>query len=92
MTPEERSLLERTYKLSEENNSILRSIRRANRWSVAFKVAYWLVIIGLSVGALYFIKPYVEFMKSAFGATGNSTTTSESSSQNFLQNFQDLIK
>ena len=31
MTPEEKSLLERTYKMSEENNSILRKMRRAGR-------------------------------------------------------------
>lgn len=94
MNPEERSLLERTHKLCEENNTILRSIRRTTRWGAAFKVAYWLVIIGLSVGAFYFIQPYVEFMKSAFGgsAGANNTSTSESTSQNLLQSFQDLLK
>jgi hypothetical protein len=60
MTPEERSLLERTYKLAEENNVILRGIRRANRFSFAFKIFYWLVIIGVTLGAFYFIQPYLE--------------------------------
>lgn len=60
MTPEERSLLQRTYVLAEENNAILRGIRRANRWGVAIKIFYWLVIIGVTLGAFYFIQPYVE--------------------------------
>jgi uncharacterized membrane protein len=62
MTPEERSLLQRTYHLVEENNTILRGIRRANRWGVAIKVFYWSVIIGVTLGAFYFVQPYVESM------------------------------
>lgn len=60
MTPEEKSLLERTYKLAEENNSILRGIRRSNRWGIAFKIFYWLVILGVTFGAFYFLQPYIE--------------------------------
>jgi hypothetical protein len=66
MTPEERSLLERTHKLAEENNEILRSIRRTNRFSMAFRILYWAVIIVVSFGAYYFIQPYVETMLGAY--------------------------
>jgi len=59
MTPEERHLLELTHKLAEENNRILVSIRRSNRVSAIFRVLYWIIIIGISVGAYYFIQPYV---------------------------------
>ena len=60
MTPEERSLLTRTYELASENNSILRGIRRANRFSLAFEIFYWAVIIGVTLGAFYFVQPYLE--------------------------------
>ncbi|MEN9912909.1 MAG: hypothetical protein RLY66_317 [Candidatus Parcubacteria bacterium] len=66
MTPEERSLLERTHKLTEENNEILRSIRRATRFSLAFRIVYWVVIIVISFGAFYFIQPYMETMLGAY--------------------------
>lgn len=59
MSPEERSLLERTYKISEENNSILKSMRRTARLGTAMKLIYWIVILGLSYGAYYFIQPYL---------------------------------
>lgn len=59
MTPEEKSLLERTHKLAEENNSILRGIRRSNRWSTLFRVIYWLVLVGLGLGAYYALQPYL---------------------------------
>ena len=60
MTPEERSLLQRTYVLAEENNAILRGIRRANRWGIAVKVFYWVIILGVTFGAFYFLQPYIE--------------------------------
>lgn len=60
MSPEEKSLLERTYKMVEENNSILRSIRRSNRFSGVMKVIYWLIIIGISYGLYAYLQPYVK--------------------------------
>lgn len=60
MTPEEKSLLERTYKLAEENNDILRSIRRTSRITAALRILYWVVIVLAAFGAYYFIQPYVE--------------------------------
>ncbi len=62
MTPEEKSLLERTYKLAEDNNSILRSMRRSNRIGLAMRIFYWVIIIGAGIGALYFLQPYIDQM------------------------------
>ena len=60
MSPEEKSLLERTYKIVEENNEILKSIRRSSRLGTTIKVLYWIVILGFSFGAYYFIQPYLQ--------------------------------
>ena len=78
--------------MAEENNEILRKIRRGNRWSMAIKATYWVVIIGLSIGAFYFIQPYVEFMTSALGITGSETSESAPVSQDFLKTLQDLMQ
>ncbi len=72
MTPEERSLLERTYKLAEENNSMLRSMRRSNRLSTAMRVLYWVVILALSFGAYYFIQPYINATMDAYNQLSGS--------------------
>lgn len=90
MSPEEKSLLERTYKMAEENNAILRSIRRTARIGTVMKVLYWVVIIGLSVGAFYFLQPYLEFMKSTLGLGENKTQTS--SQEDLVRQLQDLLK
>lgn len=60
MNSEERELLERTLKISEENNRILKSMRRAGRLGTAFRIFYWLMIIGLGFGTYYFIEPYMK--------------------------------
>ena len=62
MTPEEKALLERTAKLVEENNAILQSIRRSNRFTTALHILYWVVIIVFSFGAYYFIQPYLTML------------------------------
>ena len=76
MTPEERSLLERTYKIVQENNSILRSLRRSNRYSLVFKVVYWGVIIVVSLGAYFAIQPYFQSVVNAYSAIQGDATTS----------------
>ncbi len=93
MSPEEKSLLERTYKLCEENNTILLSLRRANRIGTAVKIFYWVVIIGLSVGAFYFIQPYINFMSNALGVGDNGGENVDAlQSQNLINNLQELLK
>jgi hypothetical protein len=58
MNPEEKRLLERTLKLSEENNEILRSIRRKFRWAILWGVIKFVVIaVPLIIGYLY-LEPY----------------------------------
>jgi hypothetical protein len=85
MTPEEKSLLERTYKLAEENNEILRKIRRINRWTIAFRIAYWVILVGLAVGALYFIQPYID---AVMGTYQDLLGISESNAQGFASLFK----
>lgn len=70
MSPEEKALLERTYRLTEENNNMLRSLRRAQRFGTAFRVLYWTLIIVTSFGAYYFVQPY---LKAASGVYGTAT-------------------
>ena len=70
MTPEEHQLLEETHTLTLENSLILKNIQRTNRFSLVFRVLYWVVIIGGSVGAYYLIQPYVDTLKQAYSSLG----------------------
>ena len=55
----DRKLIERIVELTEENNKILRQMRRANRFSYFFTFIKWLIIIGSAVGAYYYLEPYL---------------------------------
>jgi ABC-type multidrug transport system fused ATPase/permease subunit len=90
MTPDEKSLLERTYKLAVENNDMLKSMRRSARWSAAFKIAYWAVIIALSIGAVYFIQPYLTLMSGSLGSLSN-LSSNLNSANNAAQSLKDLL-
>lgn len=71
MNPEERELIEETLAISRENNKILKSIRRSARIGHIMQILYWLIIIGVSVGAYYFIQPYLEQLLSIYGGVQN---------------------
>jgi hypothetical protein len=82
MTPEENEILKNTYELSKENNKILRGIRRSNRWSLIFRVLYWTLIIGVSVGAFYFIQPYINTITGAYSNLQDNLDTVKSATSN----------
>lgn len=60
MTPEERDLLLKSIKLAEENNKMLRGIRRSARLSTFLRLLYWAIIIGTAFGFYYYTKPFIE--------------------------------
>ncbi len=67
--------LEEVYKVTIENNEILRSLRRQQRIANAFRILYWLVILISIGGAYYYVRPIV----TAF--TGNSIKVQEGLNQ-----------
>jgi hypothetical protein len=46
--------------LAKENNKLLRSLRRAQRWAMFMRLVYWVLIIGITLGAYYYIQPYFD--------------------------------
>lgn len=78
MNPEERKMLEETRALAIENREILRSIQRNLRVSAVFKALYWIIIIGATFGAYYFIQPYVNILNGGFSDAGGPAVTQES--------------
>ena len=94
MTPEERSLLERTAALAEENNKILKSMQRKAHWQLVFQIFYWLLIIGLTFGAFYFIQPYINSLTGMLGEMNglSSGQSGTSQGQSLGQELQNVLK
>lgn len=63
--------LEEILELSRENNEMLRSMRRTQRWKSFFTFVYWAVILGSIFGVYYYFQPtiqkYTETFKSSVG-------------------------
>lgn len=59
--------LEAIYKMTLENNDILRVIRRQQYFSNALRLLYWLVVLGAIGSAYYFIRPLVTTLSSNSG-------------------------
>ncbi len=69
MDPESKKLLQDTFTLAEDNNKMLHTIRRGQKWTSFLRVVYWIIIIGVSIGAFYFLQPYVDQMKGLIDTT-----------------------
>ncbi len=59
-------IVEETRALSEDNNKILHSIQRQSRIALIVRAIYWVVIIGVTIGAFYYIQPYVDKLVSVY--------------------------
>lgn len=67
MNPEERQLLERSLKLSEDNHRILVRLQRAYQWNIFWgfiKIA--LIVVPLVLGYVY-LQPYLNSLGANFG-------------------------
>jgi len=67
MDTEDKKLLKKNLRLSEENHEMLTRLQRNMRWSRGLRIIYWLVIIGGSFGVYYFIQPVVDNMRELIG-------------------------
>lgn len=52
--------------ITERNNEILQDIKKSMFWRNVFSIVYWVLIIGVAIGAFYFIQPYVDRLYEAY--------------------------
>ena len=60
MDPEDKELMRATLNLAKENNKMLKKLYSGYKWSQFFRIAYWVMIIGLALTGYYFAQPYLE--------------------------------
>ncbi|MFA7191696.1 MAG: hypothetical protein WC089_00130 [Candidatus Paceibacterota bacterium] len=57
--PQIKKLLEENLELAKENNELLKKVRNTQKLAQIYRIVYWVVIIGASYGAYYFVQPYI---------------------------------
>ncbi len=87
--------------LAEENNRMVKNLYQRARMATVVIFIKWFVIIGLTVGSLYFIQPYLEAVSgvysgiSNFGGFGNKTQDTQNTDgqegKGALDNIKDLF-
>jgi hypothetical protein len=94
MDPEVKKLLEENLKLSKENNIMLLKIRSVQRWAQITRIFYWFIIIGITIGAFYFIKPYLGNLLNIYtgGVSGISNVDISKSLKDIQTNVKGLYE
>ncbi len=72
MDPETKNLLQKTLALTEENNVILKKMRKNAAWGRAFHWFYIIVILALSFGSFYYVQPYLNQILSVYSGAQSS--------------------
>ncbi|HEU0085893.1 MAG TPA: hypothetical protein VFQ59_02960 [Candidatus Paceibacterota bacterium] len=83
MDPELKSKMEEVLQMTEENNKIIKTLRRTIRIGQVIRGVYWLIIIGIAVSAYYFAQPYVEGVKDTYSGAQNDISNLNSILRNF---------
>lgn len=73
MDEETKQLLEDTYSLTKENNKLLHKVRGVQKRAELFYIIKILFFIGLSVGAFYYVQPYLEKVFNLYSSITNTT-------------------
>lgn len=98
MDNDTKKLLDETVTLAKENNMLLQKLVRAQKWAMIYRAVYWSIIIFSSLGAYYFIQPYIGNLLNLYtggGATNMSTVndiTHKLSDKNQIQDLLNSIK
>ena len=91
MSPEEKALLVKTAELTKENNTLLHKMRRGARIRTVLHLFYWIVVIGLSFGAYYFLEPYLLQLQKVYSGLKGDVENVQGAAKN-LGDFSKLLQ
>jgi len=60
--------LRETRQLAEDNNELLRKVYGILWRGRVFRILYWVIIIGVAIGAFYFLEPYLDQANTLYGS------------------------
>lgn len=65
-------VMRETFKLVEENNRMLRKMRRIQKRNDFLNLFKWMIILAVGVGSFYFLQPYIDLVKQTIQHTGQT--------------------
>lgn len=85
MEPSEKQLQE-ILELSRENNHLLKGVHRRARWSMFFWILRWAIVVGILLGAYYYVEPYVDKATEAYHKTTDTLRRIQTTGDNISNN------
>jgi hypothetical protein len=93
MDEETKKLLEENLTLNKENNQMLTKLVLYQKWNQIYRIAYWAIIILSTLGAFYFLQPYLSSLIGVYtGGAGVSNISDIGKTLGDKSQMQDLIK
>ena len=99
MDQEDKKIIRKNFEMTLENNKMLKKIRRSMFLSNVTRLFYWVVIIGLSLGAYYYLQPYIDGAKETFdqirggvGVVSDGITTTTQTTNDAIESVLDFTQ
>ena len=77
MDAEAKGLLQRLVTLTEENNTILKKLHRAQVWNTIFFAIRVIVFIAVSFGLYFYVNTYFDRIRNIYNQTGGGQMMEE---------------
>ena len=92
MDPETAKLLKESLEVSKQNNEMLKKLVRSQQVANIYRFVYWGVIIFSSIGAYYFIQPFLGNLLNVYGVSGINNVSDVTKTLNSnKQQMEDLL-
>jgi len=75
-----KEILEKILETTEDNNKLLKKINKGIVFSRVVTFIYWIIILGIGIGAYYYIQPYIDGLFDTYDGV-----------RGFLQGMNDFI-
>ncbi len=93
MDSDTKKLLEENLAVAKDNNLMLGKLVRIQKWNTIYRVVYWGIIIFSSIGAYFFIQPFLGNLLNVYGVSGiNNYSDVTKNLNNNKQQVEDFLK
>ena len=99
MDQEDKNIIRENLEVAQENQKMLKKIRRSMFLGNVTRIFYWIIIIGASLGAYYFLQPYIDSARETFrqiqsgvDVVSDGVTTTTETTSNAIESVLDFGK
>lgn len=85
-------IVKKTHALALENNEMLHTMRRNQRWAFFFRIVFWAIVIGLPLMLYYyFLAPYMTELKGTFDALQGQVESVQGVQESFPEKAKEFL-